>query len=155
MKNTTFVLFFFIVLAACDASHKSENLANAEINSSSIESKSIEYKFALVNAGVNIPESDPSVARSRELIDRAAIEYGETPELIADMSYAASKFIKKEGANVTALEILEAGAVSYIGAGTPKYSEVISMYITQRKGGQSHAEAIIGLKGILNILSRK
>jgi hypothetical protein len=153
LKRVALVLFYALVLMACDTGSKPENVANAESERSVVESKSIEYKFALVNAGENIPNTDPSVVRSRELLDRAAMEYSETPELIADMSYAASKLGKEEGVNVTALEVLEAGAISYIGAGTPKYAEVISIYLSQRKSGQTHAEAIVGLKGILNALS--
>jgi len=115
----------------------------------------LEYKFAVVSVGKYIPENDPSVIHSKELLDRAANEYGEAPVAISDMSIAGANAGKEEGIDVTALEVLEAGAICHIGEGTPEFAKVIALYLGVRKGGQSHTEAVVGLKGILNIAAGK
>lgn len=114
---------------------------------------SLEHKFAIVNAGKMIPETDPSVARARELLARAAQEYGIDTTQAADMSAKASEIIKNDGVNVSPMEVLEGATLAYVSQANLEFSKAVAMYIGLRKGGQPHSEAMMGMKGILQAIT--
>lgn len=155
----TSIVALIIIVNRFDSWQENQSVHNSQGKVSdprvSAENLSLEHKFAIVNAGHNIAVNDPSVSKSKELLYRASLDYGETELAIADMSVAASKHIKKDGINVSALDVLEAGALSYTAQPNPDYAETVSMYVVLRSGGQSHTEAILGLKGMFKLLAGK
>lgn len=144
MKKLMMVLLIAL-LTGCGGEQQSETQ----------QQPSLEHKFAIVNAGTMIPETDSSVARARELLKRATLEYGDTPEKIADMSITAAKLLSNDGIEVKPLDVLEAAALTHVGDGTPAFAKTASAYLGLRKNGMSHAEAIVGLKGLLQIATGK
>jgi hypothetical protein len=114
---------------------------------------SLEQKFAIVSAGHKITDNDPTIDRARELLARASDQYGESTEMIADMSAKASNLAKENGAQVTPMEVLEASTLAY--TKNDKFSDVAGMYITLRTKGTPHAEAMMASKGINKCLDGK
>lgn len=144
------VLLFAAALIGCgnDTTTQSETIGQDR------DKLTLEQKFAIVNAGHDLKADDPSIARSQELLQRANAEFDDTAEEIADMAVHTSNILKEEGVEVTAMEVLEAAALSKVDNARMKFSEAAAMYATLRKGGQPHAEAMLGMKGMLTALTQ-
>lgn len=135
MKN----IFFIIILLLSGCGQQAPD-AIQPVN------YSLEQKFATFSAGHQIAENDPSIGRARELLARASNQYGESTEMIADMSAKASSLAKEQGAQVTPMEVLEASTLAY--TKNDKFPEVASIYIALRIKGTPHAEAMMASKGV-------
>ncbi len=109
----------------------------------------IEQKFIAVSSGHYVPAEDSSVLRARELIDRAAKSYGMPKELVADQAYATSKIGKESGVDVSAMEVLEGATLAFVDNSGMEFSKNCAAYLALRKSGMPHAEAMIGLKGMI------
>lgn len=149
-----FVIFLFIWAKAGNLWDGYRDHASKEAVSALDEREfTIEHKFAIVNAGTMIQRADPSVDRAHELLARASEEYGIDVTEAADMSVAAAKLGKSEGVQISPMEVLEATALAYINDAQITFAQVAAMYVEVRIGGQPHAEAMMGLKGILRALT--
>lgn len=109
----------------------------------------IEQQFIIASAGHYVPAEDPSVARAKELIDRASATYGLAKDQVADQAYTAYKIAREDGISVTAMEVLEAATLVHVKDSGGTFASSCAMYITIRKSGTAHAEAMMGLKGLI------
>lgn len=109
----------------------------------------IEQKFIVTSVGHYVPPEDSSVSRARELIDRAAKSYGMSKELVADQAYVTYKTGKESGVEVSAMEVLEGATLAFVDNSGMEFSKNCAAYLTLRKSGMPHAEAMMGLKGLV------
>lgn len=118
-----------------------------------IADEPIEYKLAVINAGGYVPKDHITVARFRSLLRQLSKTYVENRQQIADMTVMAQKMLRKEGIEESLLNIMEGMNQLF---STPienqKYAEYSAAYVTLREKGQSHLQAIQGLKAILESL---
>lgn len=109
----------------------------------------IEQQFVIASLGHFVPPENQAVARAKELIERAAKTYGISKDMAADQAYTAYKIGQKDGITVTAMDVLEAATLAYVADAGMKFSESCAMYLTLRKSGMPHAEAMMGMKGLV------
>ena len=113
-------------------------------------SESLEYQLASINAGGYVSEDHITVARFRSLLNQLSSAYIENKQQIADMSVTAQQLLKKEGVAESILNIME--GMNQLFASrieNQKYAEYAAAYVTLRSKGQSHSQAIRGLRAIL------
>lgn len=113
----------------------------------------VEQKFATVAAGKAVDAADPSVARAKQLIDRAAVSFGAPRMDIADQAFYAFKIARQEGVEASAEQILEAVTLAHVPGVKMPFAEYSALYLTLRKGGQQHAESMMAMKGIITALA--
>lgn len=111
---------------------------------------SVEEKFVTVSTGQIPGPGDAMVARTRQLLDMAVMEYGANRELIADQAYSASKIAADHGMKVTALEVLEATVVAHQDGAPPDFPKMAGSYLTLRKSGMDHGRATMALKDLVS-----
>jgi hypothetical protein len=110
----------------------------------------IEYKLAVIDAGGYVPKDHISVARFRSLLNQLSETYIENSQEIADMSVTAQNLLRKDGINESIRNIMEGlNRLFSVPVENQKYAEYAASYVTLRKKGYSHSEAINGLKAIL------
>lgn len=144
---------FAILLAAClaitgcgDSTPQSSAVAD-------FSTMPVEQQFVTVSAGKAIDAGDPAVARAKQLIDRAATSFDMPRIDVADQAYASYKIARQEGIDASAEQILEAVTLAHVPGVKMAFAEYSAMYLTIRKGGQHHAESMMGMKGIISILA--
>lgn len=118
-----------------------------------IPDESLEYKLAVINAGGYVPKDHITVARFRSLLRQLSETYVENRQQVADMTVMAQKMLRKEGIEENLLNIIEGlNQLFSKPVENQKYAEYAAAYVTLREKGQSHSEAIRGLKAILESL---
>lgn len=115
--------------------------------------ESIEYMLATIEKGY-VSRDDPIIARFRSLLKQLDAKFVENKTQIADMSVGAQKLLKEdEGIKESLLNIMEGMNRLFSSESTKlKYPEYLSAYMILRSKGQSHYEAIAGLKALLQSL---
>lgn len=115
--------------------------------------ESLEYKLAIINAGGYVPKDHITVARFRSLLRQLSDTYIENRQQIADMTVTAQKMLRKEGIQENLLNIMEGmNRLFSKPVENQKYAEYVVAYVTLREKGQSHSQAVSGLKAILETL---
>ena len=119
-------------------------------NSAHAAGESLEYKLATINAGRWIEQDDITVARFRSLLRQLSQTFVEGRQQIADISVKAQQIMKKNGISESLLTIME-GMNQLVSSEVRNlnYAEYLSAYVVLRNKGESHAQAIDGLQGIL------
>jgi len=114
--------------------------------------KSIEYMLATIEKGY-VSNGDIIIARFRSLLEQLESKFVENKKQISDMSVKGQQLLKEEGVKESLLNIMEGmnGLFSKESANL-KYAKYMSYYMGLRTSGQSHHEAIEGLKAILQDL---
>lgn len=65
------------------------------------------------------------------------------------MAYRASQILKSEKISASGLELLEGVTLAYVPDSGVEFAQMAAMYVTLRKGGMPHAEAMMGMKGLI------
>ena len=112
--------------------------------------ESIEYKLAVIDTQEPVERSGIKVARFRSLLNQLSTTYVETKQQIADMTVFAKQDLRKSGIKESMLNMMEGmNKLLPQKISNQKYAEYLTMYITLRDKGQSHTEAISGIKALL------
>lgn len=110
----------------------------------------LEYQLATINAGGYVSKDHITVARFRSLLNQLSSTYVENKQQIADMSVKAQQILKEDGVEESLLNIMEGlNQLFSRKIENQKYAEYLAAYVTLRNKGQSHSQAISGLKAIL------
>jgi hypothetical protein len=133
--STLSTLFIVIVLCALNTAQATESL---------------EYKLATINARGYVSKNHITVGRFRSLLAQLSSTYVENKQQIADMSVTAQEMLEKDGIEESLLNIMEGlNQLFATRIENQKYAEYAAAYVTLRSKGQSHSQAISGLKAIL------
>lgn len=123
---------------------------------SSNENKTLEYKLAVIDAGRYVRDDDITVARFRTLLELLSEKFIEDRQQIADMTVKAQSILRDKGVSESLLSIMEGiNGVFYGDRGHQKYAEYVGAYVTLRIQGQTHDEAIRGLRAMLRSMGVK
>ena len=111
--------------------------------------ESMEYKLACLDGkcGNKMVE-----ARFSSLLRQLSSTFAENQAQIADMTVMAQNLLKKEGISESLLTIMEGMNQLFSTTTGLKYSEYVAAYVTLRTKGQSHTDAIVGLKELLRAM---
>jgi len=113
-------------------------------------SDSLEFQLATINQKGYVSKDHISVARFRRLLEQLSSTYVEDRQQIADMSVKAQQILRDNGIEESLLTIMEGlNQILSMKLENQKYAEYVAFYVTLRDKGQSHSEAISGLKAIL------
>lgn len=113
-------------------------------------SDSLEYKLATINAKGYVSPDHLTVARFSRLLSQLSSTYVEDKQQIADMSVKAQQLLRDNGVEEDLLKIMEGlNQLFSRKIENQKYAEYASAYVTLRDKGQSHTEAINGLRALL------
>lgn len=116
-------------------------------------SEPIEYKLATLNAKSYVAKDHITVARFRSLLNQLSAAYVESSQEIADISVIAQEKMRKDGVEESLLNIMEGmNQLSTVKVANQKYAEYAAAYITLRNAGQSHSQALGGIKALLRRL---
>jgi hypothetical protein len=90
------------------------------------------------------------VNRFRSLLSQLDDTYVENKKQISDMTVRGKEILKKEGVTESLLNIMEGmNKIFPSKIENQKYAEYIAAYLTLRKKGQSHQEAVDGLTDLI------
>jgi uncharacterized protein YjgD (DUF1641 family) len=113
----------------------------------------LEYMLASLDAGRRVRKDDITVARFRSLLQQLSDKYVENQQQVADMTVKAREMLKKAGIAESLLNIMEGmNQLFYSKAKNMQYAEYAAAYCTLREKGQSHSDAVAGLREILRAL---
>lgn len=117
------------------------------------KSESLEFKLATIEKGY-VSRDDIIIARFRSLLEQLDAKFIENKTQISDMSVGAQKLLREEeGIKESLLNIMEGmNRLFSSESANLKYSEYASAYMVLRTKGQSHHEAVEGLKALLQSL---
>ncbi len=115
--------------------------------------ETLEYKLATIEKGY-VSRDDILIRRFRSLLSQLSDSYVENKQQISDMTVKAQEILEKEeGIKESLLNMMEGmNQIFYKKIENQKYSEYMAAYMALRRKGQSHNEAINGLKGIVENL---
>jgi len=115
--------------------------------------ESLEYMLATIEKGY-VSRDDIIITRFRSLLSQLSNTYVENKQQISDMTVRAQGILEKEeGIKESLLNMMEGmNQIFYIKVENQNYSEYMAAYMTLRRKGQSHNDAINGLKGIVDAL---
>lgn len=142
-------LAIIIILSLAFPTEEKPSPTKTQTRSSKVQSSSIEYMLATIDKGY-VSRDDISIARFRSLLQQLDVKFVESKKQIGDMSVTAQNLLKEEGVKESLMNIME--GMNQLFSGTPenlKYAEYASAYVVLRSKGQSHDEAIGGLRAIL------
>lgn len=107
----------------------------------------MEYKVAVIDAGLYLPQTDSSVDRARRLLVAVSKIYGITPERAADMAAKVKQIAQKEGIGISVLDLFDWSLVACERTCTDRdLADFLAMYATARsKAGQTHHQTMRGL----------
>jgi len=119
-----------------------------------LAAQSLEYKLACLNKGYRVSESDITITRFKSLLKQLSYTFIEDKKDIADYSVKALQILKeKYGVEQNLLQFMEGmNKLFSRKIENQKYLEYSTMYLTLRGKGQSHVEAIEGIKALLQSL---
>jgi hypothetical protein len=107
---------------------------------------SLERKLATIDCNCPVAADDVRAARFRPLLDHLSSTWHEEPQRVADVSVSARNSLHEHAVPESVLNIMEGlSQAPHIPFANYEYSEHAAMYVTLRKGGQSHREAIAEL----------
>ncbi|MFW6172244.1 MAG: hypothetical protein ACOC5T_00665 [Elusimicrobiota bacterium] len=117
------------------------------------KTESLEYKLATIEKGY-VSRDDIIIRRFRSLLSQLSSSYVENKQQIADMTVKAQEILREEeGIKESLLNMMEGmNQILFQKVENQKYSEYMAAYMALRRKGQSHNEAIYGLKGIVETL---
>jgi len=113
----------------------------------------LEYQLAVINAGRQVAENDPTVSQFRVLLHTLSVKYVENKQQIADMSVTAQNILRDAGIEENLLNIVN--GINKVMSSTienQSFAEHAAAYTTLRKKGFSHNEAIQGIAEMLESL---
>jgi hypothetical protein len=118
------------------------------------KAQSLEHKLAIIDGGSYVSEDHITVARFRDLLKQLSEKYVENRQQIADMSVKAQQVLRDEhGIKVSLLNLMEGiNNLFYRKVENMKYAEYAAAYMVLRSKGQTHKEAIEGLRALLQSL---
>jgi hypothetical protein len=117
--------------------------------STQTKSESLEYKLASIEKGY-VSRDDIIIARFRSLLQQLDSTYIESKQQIADKTLKTQELLKDRGIKENLLNIMEGmNRLFSTSAGSRSYAEDLGRYIFLRNKGQSHNEAIEGLRALL------
>lgn len=112
--------------------------------------ESLEYQLACIDSGWRVSKDYIIVARFRSLLRQLSNTYVENKQQIADTSVTTKNILREKGISESLMNIMEGmNQLFYTKIENQKYAEYMSVYVVLRNKGQSHKEAILGLKAIL------
>lgn len=147
MKLVALIVSAVVAIAACGPQPQTTKAVDPK-------SLPVEQKFMTVVEGHFVPADAPTVARAKTLIDRASTEYGISRDLIADQAYMASKIAKQDQISASAIEILEAATLMHTPGDGLDFAQACAIYLTVRKSGMPHAEALVGTRGLVHAVAK-
>jgi hypothetical protein len=113
----------------------------------------LEYKLAVINAGFHVSNDHFTVNRFRTLLNELSYTYVENRQQIADMSVKAQQILKERGIKESLLNIMEGlNQIFTRKIENQKYAEYAAAYLTLRSKGESHRDAILGLKALVEAI---
>ena len=116
------------------------------------KTESMEYMLATIEKGY-VSRDDIIIARFRSLLQQLDSTYIESKKQIGDMTVTAQNLLRNEGIKESLLNIMEGmNGLFSKRVENQSYAEYTTAYIVLRKKGQSHYEAIAGLKALLESL---
>jgi len=113
---------------------------------------SLEFMLATIDKGYVSPD-DILIVRFRNLLEQLDRTFKENKTQISDMTVGTQKILKEEvGIKESLLNIMVGMNSIFLGRKTiQSYSEFCASYLALRQSGQSHRDAIAGLKAMMNI----
>lgn len=116
----------------------------------------IPYKLATIDAGQPITKSDRNIVKYEKLINRLAFKHTEDKLRLANMIVHAQELLRESGITVSLFQIMEGLDQIVDKNNAPiKLSEIIAMYCTLRKAGDSHEATILNIKAFLRTFDIK
>ena len=116
----------------------------------------IPYNLATIDAGQPIAKSDRNIIKYEKLLNQIAFKYIEDKLRLANMVVHAQELLREAGITVSLFQIMEGLDQTVYKSSAPiKLSEIIAMYCTVRKAGDSHEDAILNIKAFLKTFGIK
>jgi len=141
-------LLMFIALSALLSCSSSDNPSPGSSSASADES--IEHKLASIDAKFQVPKNHITIGRFRSLLRQLSNTFVESKQEISDMTVIGQNLLRKEGIKESLLNIMEGmNQLFSTPSQNQKYSEYISAYVVLRAEGQTHSDAILDLKAVL------
>lgn len=148
-------LLWLLILISCALAGCGDDSASASTVTDP-RKMPIEYQLVFLSVGKKIPANDPSVEKTKQLLENASALYGQTQKEIADIAVKANGALGDKGIKESPIEILEATALA--NGWLPmkgEYQTLTVTYMTMRVQGMTRAEAIVGLRNFLKVSTRK
>ena len=114
--------------------------------------ESLEYKLASLDNGGPVRAGDVSVARFKSLLRQLSETYVEDKEQIANMTVRIQQVLTKDGVKESLRNIMEGMNRVFDGPNSgQKYGEYGAAYAVLRIKGQSHREAVEGMRELASL----
>lgn len=109
----------------------------------------LEQQLASINAGVTVASDDIAVARFKSLLRQLDRTFRESPKEIADMSVKAQELLQEKGIRQDLVSIMEGLNTLFPAGKGYRFAEYSAAYVVLRDKGQTHDEAISGLRALV------
>ncbi|HZZ04620.1 hypothetical protein [Paraburkholderia sp.] len=105
-------------------------------------------KFAAISDGHSHAANSPEVKNATQLLDAAAKKYRTTPDAIANLVVIGYNESKKKNYSYSMYEVAEALPVldPRTTSTDERAKQLMVQYIVARAGGQTHSEAVVGVR---------
>jgi hypothetical protein len=96
---------------------------------------------------------DVQTARFRSLLSQLTEKFVESEKEISDMTVKAQDLMKKEGIAESLVSIMEGmNQIFAAKVANQEYKQYVAAYVTLRSQGQSHDQAVSGLRALIGSL---
>ena len=116
---------------------------------------SLEHQLASINAGRMVRDNDITINKFRSLLNQLEKTFVDDRQQIADMTVKAMQLLEAKKITEKPLNIMEGmNTIFTKRLANQQYNEYAADYITLRTKGQSHKEAIDGLRALIGALTK-
>jgi hypothetical protein len=145
MNRVLLVLLAGLILYGCNGNGRNDDFAS-ETDPLPPPPPSLEVQLAQVDG---VDRDEAKVHRFRSLLKQLDAKFIENPQHIADQTEISEERLKKQGVTESLLTIMEGmNQVFDTPVKNQNYKDYIAAYVSLRAKGQSHQEAIQGLKAL-------
>lgn len=152
----TVIVIVFSALAVIrkDNSRKARRLSmsSVEIQEKPKPKTDLAYQLAKIDSGEFVFRYDPQISIFNKLLTKLDSYYIENKQEIFDASVAGQNMLKKRGIRVK-LQFVMGGLANIYPYKIPnqEYIKILSTYVTLQSNGNSHSQAIAGLKALIKM----
>ncbi len=150
----TVIVIVFLALAVIrkDNSRKARRLSMSSVEIQEKPKTDLAYQLAIIDSGEFVFRYDPQISIFNKLLTKLDSYYIENKQEIFDASVAGQNMLKKRGIRVR-LQFVMGGLTNIYPYKIPnqKYIKILSTYVTLLSNGNSHSQAIAGLKALIKM----
>ena len=115
---------------------------------------SLYAKVASIDAGAKVAEDSSQTIRAKKSIQQAAVLCKLTEDDIAGKAVKVKSMLEEKKMSAQSVDVLEMIPLVFREKVNGDCNSILARYVTVRDSGMNHAQATVGLNGLINAITK-